>query len=71
MQSTTTWEMTSINPSRKETSLLSLLFFMMGAMNVYIFLRRQRDWLNQQGLRFLKIGLVSVTCAALLEAAIF
>jgi hypothetical protein len=71
MQSTTTWEMTSINPSKKGTSLLSLLFFMMGAMNMYIFLRRQRDWLNQQGFRFLKIGFVSLTCAALLEVAVF
>jgi hypothetical protein len=71
MQSTTTWEMTSINPSKKETSLLSLLFFMMGAMNMYIFLRRQRDWLHQQGPRFLKIGLVSLTWAALLEVVIF
>ena len=71
MQSTTTLEMTSINSSKRETSLISLLFFLMGAMNIYIFLRHQRDWLNQQGLRFLKIGLVSVTCAALLEAAIF
>jgi hypothetical protein len=71
MQSTTTLEMTSINSSNKETSLLSLLFFLMGAMNVYMFLRRQRDWLSQQGQRFLKIGLVSLTCAALLEAVIF
>ncbi|MFM1843550.1 MAG: hypothetical protein RLZZ490_2293 [Cyanobacteriota bacterium] len=71
MQSTTTWEMTSISPSKKETSLFSLLFFLMGAMNVYIFLRRQRDWLHQQGLRFFKIGLVSVACAALLEVVIF
>jgi len=71
MQSTTTWEMTSIDSSKRETSLLSLLFFMMGAMNIYMFLRRQRDWLSQQGRRFLKIGLVSATCAALLEMVIF
>ena len=71
MQSTTTLEMTSIDSSKRETSVISLLFFLMGAMNIYIFLRRQRDWLNQQGLRFLKIGLVSLTCAALLEVAIF
>ncbi|MEB3227351.1 MAG: hypothetical protein VKJ27_03125 [Synechocystis sp.] len=71
MQSTTTLEMTSINPAHKETSLLSVLFFLMGAMNVYMFLRRQRDWLSQQGQRVVKIGLVSVTCAALLEALIF
>jgi hypothetical protein len=71
MQSSTTWAMSSIDTTKKDTSLLSLLFFMMGAMNVYIFLRRQRNWLNQQGLRFLRIGFVSLTCAALLEVAVF
>ncbi len=71
MQSSTSWAMSSMDTTKKETSLLSLLFFMMGAMNVYIFLRRQQDWLNQQGKRFLKIGLVSLTCAALLEVVVF
>jgi len=67
MQSSQTWAMSSTGTVRKETNWLSLLFFLMGAMNVYIFFRRQRDWLNQQGLRLLKVGLVSVGCAALLE----
>lgn len=71
MQSSSSWAMSSIDATKKETSLLSLLFFMMGAMNVYLFLRRQRDWLTQKGLRFLKLGLVSVTCAALLEVIAF
>ncbi|MEY2984132.1 MAG: hypothetical protein RLZZ568_749 [Cyanobacteriota bacterium] len=71
MQPTTTLEMTSINSSHKETSVIALLFFLMGAMNVYLFLRRQRDVLNQRGYYLLKVGLVSVTCAALLEWVFF
>ncbi|AIE72993.1 hypothetical protein D082_04640 [Synechocystis sp. PCC 6714] len=43
----------------------------MGAMNVYIFFRHQRDWLQQQGLRLVKVALASFGCAALLETLIF
>ena len=71
MQSSQTWGMSSVDTATKQTNWLSLLFFLMGAMNVYIFFRRQRDWLNQQGLRLLRVGLVSFTCAALLEAFVF
>ncbi|MBE9202727.1 hypothetical protein IQ218_03665 [Synechocystis salina LEGE 06099] len=74
MQSSQTWAMSSADTATtatKETNWLSLLFFLMGAMNVYVFFRRQRDWLNQQGLRLIKVALASFGCAALLEALIF
>lgn len=71
MQSSQTWPSSSTGRVTKEGNLLSLLFFLMGAMNVYIFFRRQRDWLNQQGLRLLKVGLISGGCAALLETLVF
>lgn len=71
MQSSQTWAMSSVDPAHKGTNWLSLIFFLMGAMNVYIFFRRQRDWLQRQGLRFLRVGFVSFTCAALLEVFVF
>lgn len=71
MQSSQTWPVFTSGTTRKETNWLSLLFFLMGAMNIYIFLRHQRDWLNQQGLRLLKVGLISGGCAALLETLVF
>lgn len=63
--------MSSTGVVTKQTNWLSLLFFLMGAMNVYIFFRHQRDWLQQQGLRLVKVALASFGCAALLETLIF
>ena len=71
MQPSQTWPVSSQGTVAKEGNLLSLIFFLMGAMNVYIFFRRQRDWLNRQGLRLIKVGLFSGGCAALLETLIF
>lgn len=61
----------SFDAPRKGSSWLSLLFFMMGAMNVYIFFRHQRDWLSKQGLKMLKLLFVSMASAALIESIIF
>ena len=71
MQSSQALPMSSADSPTQKTNWLSLLFFLMGAMNVYIFFRRQRDWLNRQGLRLIRVGLVSFVCAALLEAFVF
>jgi hypothetical protein len=67
MQSSSVWEMSSIDTPKRDTSLLSLLFFMMGAMNIYLFLRRQRDWWARPGRRLFQAALVSCAVATLLE----
>lgn len=72
MESQPTWEMSATdNRPQLQTNWLSLLFFLMGAMNVYVFLHRQRNWLSQQGLKLLKIAAISATSAAALELLIF
>jgi len=67
MQSSSVWEMSSIDTPKRDTSLLSLLFFMMGAMNIYLFLRRQRDWWARPGQKLFRVALVACALAALLE----
>ncbi|MBJ7901015.1 MAG: hypothetical protein GC158_14115 [Cyanobacteria bacterium RI_101] len=72
MESQPTWEMSATdNRPQLQTNWLSLLFFLMGAMNVYVFLHRQGNWLSQQGFKLLKIAAISATSAAALELLIF
>jgi hypothetical protein len=50
-------------------SLIALLFFMMGALNLYVALRRKRSWLSSEAQRLLKLVLFSVFLAGAIELA--
>lgn len=52
-------------------SLVAFLFFMVGALHIYVEIQKQKDWLCSEGSRFLKIGLVAATFAGILELAVF
>lgn len=50
-------------------SLIALLFFMMGALNLYVALRRKRSSLSSEAQRLLKLVLFSILLAGAIELA--
>ncbi len=62
-----TWSTAPIETEQRKMGLVAFLFFMMGALHIYVQIQKQKDWLCSEGLRFLKIGLAAATFAGILE----
>ncbi|MEB3312059.1 MAG: hypothetical protein VKJ02_17675 [Snowella sp.] len=63
----TTWPSSPSETEQRKMGLVAFLFFMMGALHIYVQLQKQKDWLCSEGFRFLKIGLAAATFAGVLE----
>lgn len=62
-----TWSTSPIETEQRKMGLVAFLFFMMGALHIYVQIQKQKDWLCSEGWRFLKVGLVAATFAGILE----
>jgi hypothetical protein len=65
------WSASPIETEQRKMGLVAFLFFMVGALHIYVEIQKQRDWLCSEGSRFLKVGLVAATFAWVLELAVF
>ena len=51
----------------KKMNLIAFVFFMMGALDIYVQLQRRNKWDNSGASRLLKVALLGVVVAALIE----
>ena len=58
------------NPKNDKMSLIALLFFMMGALNIYVALRQQKSWLSSLFNPLVRIALSSAILAGAIEFAL-
>ena len=65
------WSASPIETGQRKMGLVAFLFFLVGALHIYVEIQKQKDWLCSEGSRFLKMGLVAATFAGILELAVF
>lgn len=62
-----TWSTSPIETEQRKMGLVAFLFFMMGALHIYVQIQKQKEWLCSEGWRFLKVGLAAAAFAVILE----
>jgi hypothetical protein len=67
VESQQTWSMSSPEKRQKKMSLLSLLFFMLGALNIYVYLQKAKRRFDSDIALLLRVGLLAASVAGLLE----
>ncbi len=66
-----TWPTSPIEAGQRKMNLVAFLFFMVGALHIYVQIQKQKEWFCSEGSRFLKVSLLAATFAGILEFIIF
>jgi len=67
METQQSWSVSSSEQRQQKMSLVALLFFMMGALNIYIYLQRTKQRVNSEVSRLFQLSLLAAIIAGVLE----
>ena len=71
MLSQQSWAGSPIEAGQRKMGLIAFLFFMLGALHIYVEIQKQKDWFCSEGIRLVRYSLAAATFAGILELLVW